>query len=59
MKAQLDHAPAGAAAFHDDLHTRLELVHERVGAEAVHLDQIAAVAASYAVPLPPPVKLVR
>lgn len=57
MKA-LDHL-AAAEAFTGDLYLRLEIVRDRVGAESVHLDQVAAVAESYAVPLPPPLKLVR
>jgi hypothetical protein len=46
-------------AFTGDLQSRLELVRDRVDAEAVHLDQVAAVAASYAVPLPRSLKVVR
>jgi hypothetical protein len=59
MKPRHDHAPASADGFSVDLHSRLELVQGRVGAESVHLDQVAAVAESYAVPLPPRLKLVR
>jgi hypothetical protein len=46
-------------AFSGNLHSRLELVRDRVDAEGVHLDQVAAIAASYVVPLPPPLRLVR
>lgn len=59
MNTLRDHAPAGEGAFAGDLHSRLEIVRERVDAETVHLDQVAAVAASYAMPLPRPVSLVR
>lgn len=57
---QLPHpAPAGSDAFSNDLKSRLELVHDRVGAECVHLDQVAAVAETYVIPLPPVLRLVR
>jgi hypothetical protein len=46
-------------AFSGNLHSRLELVRDRVDAEGVHLEQVAAIAAAYVVPLPPPLKLVR
>jgi hypothetical protein len=59
MKSLHDHVPAGPVAFTGDLQSRLELVRDRVDAEAVHLDQVAAVAASYAVPLPRSLKVVR
>jgi hypothetical protein len=59
MKPLHDHAPAAPQAFTGDLHLRLEAVRDRVGAETVHLDQVAAVAASYVAPLPPSAKLVR
>jgi hypothetical protein len=58
MKA-LDHLSVRPEAFTGDLHSRLKLVRDRVGAESVHLDQVAAIAESYVVPLPPPLKLVR
>jgi hypothetical protein len=59
MESLRDTVPAGVGAFTGDLHSRLALVRDRVGAETVHLDQVAAVAASYVVPLPLPLKLVR
>jgi hypothetical protein len=59
MESLRDRAQAGPGAFTGDLNSRLELVRDRVGAEIVHLDQVAAVAASYVVPLPLPLKLVR
>jgi hypothetical protein len=59
MKSLNAHPPASPDAFGGDLHSRLALVRDRVGAETVHLDQVAAVAASYVVPLPFPLKLVR
>lgn len=51
--------PAKSDGFGADLNSRLDLVRVRVGAESVHLDQVAAVAESYVIPLPPPLKLVR
>ena len=59
MKPFPDRVPAARDTFTGDLNSRLELVHERVGAESVHLDQVAAVAESYVVALPPALKLVR
>ncbi|MFI5231592.1 MAG: hypothetical protein ACHQSE_03665 [Gemmatimonadales bacterium] len=59
MKTHPDRVPAGRDSFSGDLNSRLELVHDRVGAESVHLDQVAAVAESYVVPLPPALRLVR
>ena len=59
MKPLLDRVPAKSDGFSGDLNSRLDLVRDRVGAEIVHLDQVAAVAASYVVPLPPALKLVR
>ena len=59
MEPLRDRLPACPGAFSGDLNSRLELVRDRVGAESVHLDQVAAIAASYSVPLPPSLKLVR
>jgi len=59
MKAHPVPHPAGPAFFSEGLTTRLELMADRVGSEQVHLDQIAAVAASYVEPLPSPIRLVR
>jgi hypothetical protein len=59
MKPLHDRVPPAADRFSGDLNSRLDLVRDRVGAENVHLDQVAAVAASYVVPLPPALKLVR
>ena len=59
MKPRPDRVPAGLGTFSGDLNSRLELVRDRVGAEGVHLDQVAAVAESYVVPLPSALKLVR
>jgi hypothetical protein len=59
MKSPLDRLPAVPDAFTGDLQSRLELVRDRVGAESVHLDQVAAVAASYVAALPSPLRLVR
>jgi hypothetical protein len=59
MKSLLDRPAAGPDAFTGDLQSRLELVRDRVGAESVHLDQVEAVAASYAAALPPVLRLVR
>jgi hypothetical protein len=59
MKPLLDRVPARLDAFSGDLQSRLEVVQDRVGAESVHLDQVAAVAESYVVPLPPRLRLVR
>jgi hypothetical protein len=59
MRALHHIQPAPPQGFTGDLHARLEVVHDRVGAESGHLDQVAAVAASYAEPLPPPLKLLR
>lgn len=59
MKSLPDRVPACGDTFTVDLSSRLELVRGRVGAESVHLDQVAAVAESYVVPLPPALKLVR
>jgi hypothetical protein len=59
MKPRVDHPPAGQGAFAGDLHSRLEAVRGRVDSEMMHLDQVAAVAASYIMPMPLPLKLVR
>ncbi len=59
MESLRDHVPASVGEFAGDLHSRLAIVRERVGTETVHLDQVAAIAASYVVPLPAPLKLVR
>jgi hypothetical protein len=59
MKTLDDHPPTGQGAFAGDLHSRLEAVRGRVDSEMMHLDQVAAVAASYIMPLPLPLKLVR
>lgn len=59
MKSLPDRSPAGHDTFSGDLNSRLELVRDRVGAESVHLDEVAAVAESYVVPLPSALKLVR
>jgi hypothetical protein len=59
MKPHHDRMPVKSDGFSGDLNSRLDLVRDRVGAEIVHLDQVAAVAASYVVPLPPALKLVR
>lgn len=59
MKPLPDRVPAGRDTFTGDLNSRLELVRGRVGAESVHLDQVAAVAESYVIPLPAALKLVR
>jgi hypothetical protein len=59
MKPLVDRMPAESGGFTEDLHSRLDLVRDRVGAESTHLDQVAAVAEAYVVPLPPALKLVR
>ena len=59
MKTRVEHPPASHGAFAGDLHSRLEAVRGRVDSEMLHLDQVAAVAASYIVPMPLPLKLVR
>jgi hypothetical protein len=59
MKPLYDRVPVKSDGFSEDLNSRLDVVRDRVGAEIVHLDQVAAVAASYAAPLPPALKLVR
>jgi hypothetical protein len=58
MKALHDDLPERPEAFAAGLHSRLAVVRDRVGAENVHLDQVAAVAASYVVPLRASLKLV-
>ncbi len=59
MKAPHDPALVQPEGFTGDLCSRLELVRQRVDSEWKHLDEVATVAASYAAPLPPPLKLVR
>jgi hypothetical protein len=59
MKPLPDHLSADSGAFSGDLQSRLELVRDRVDAESVHLEQVAAVAQSYVLPLPSRLRLVR
>ena len=54
-----DGTTASPPAFEDELHARLELVRERVRDEAVHLNQVDAVATEYLQSKRPHLRLVR
>jgi hypothetical protein len=59
MSAPRTSEAATPKPFLGDLQARLDLVRERVDAEEVHLEQVAAVARSYVEAMPARLSLVR